>query len=121
MPQLESSMFVDQIAFMSLIFFLSHIYNNEVVLPSISIAKQYRRMKLNFLSKSVRSVATYNVYTGFRERHSMLKRFKEINNETFKAEVSTVFFYSRCIAKPTTRFDIFLAEESLKDVEVRYD
>ena len=116
MPQLESSMFVDQISFMSLIFFLSHIYNTEVILPNISMAKQYREKKLGAFIKHIKAVATYNIYTGARERLSMFKRFRQIENEAFKAEVSTILFYTRCITKQS-KIDSFLAKTSLSDVK----
>jgi hypothetical protein len=46
MPQLDVPMFIDQITFFSLIFFMGHVYVNEVLLPNISTVKQYRQYKI---------------------------------------------------------------------------
>lgn len=99
MPQLDAPMFTDQIFFMSVIFYLGHIYTNEVILPNISALKQYRQAKLNSLFNKVKTSSIFssncqkNEYNKFKLHFSIIN--KELSNFNYVLTFLVFFNYKQ--------------------------
>ena len=94
MPQLDNAMFTDQIYFMSLIFYFTHIYGNEVIIPNTSAVKQYRKLKLDLFLFKIKSLS-YLILSFNKKKYNYLKlNLNKIVRELFNFSNILVFSLS---------------------------
>jgi len=94
MPQLDIPMFTDQIFFFSFIFYLGHIYTNEVILPNVSTLKQYRQLKLNSLKKKSKLFSFFILNLTKKQRLLLKSTITTGNIEISNFEYLLVFLSS---------------------------
>lgn len=94
MPQLDSAMFTDQIYFMSIIFYLTHVYGNEVIIPNISAVKQYRNIKLNLFSLKIKNLSFFILFSNLKKNNQLKLNLTNLSKEILGFNYILVFLLS---------------------------